>query len=154
MQEVTKTLKELFTNNEWGWKETTVGIRENEITFRRLEPTNLKTRFVGNETSIEFCKVTNILRTKNLARYGYNEVVGLNIWQLFKPRTDDRQDELNDLRQKIIDEVRRIIKASSRHLKDIRFSYAGNETFLDELDEDPPVLHCVMNIHCIFTDTS
>jgi len=147
MQEVTKTLIERLTTD---WALSGKGNQTN-ITFRRGEPADLTARFVPKKISIEALKTGTPVEKRTLKRSVFKELVALHIWQLVEPKYKDRIDDLYDLRQEVIDEIRRIIKLRQSTMTNIRFSYLSHEHYRDEVDAEPPVLHLIMILIAKYT---
>ena len=146
MQEVTKTLIEQL-ETDWNLSES---LHKQKITFRRGEPPDLATRFVPNSVSIEALKFTTPIVKRTSARSRFNEIISLNMWMIIEPKTQDAINDLLDERQKIVDEIRRIVKLRQRTMTNIRFSYLTTERYMDEYEAEPPVLRMNVLILCTY----
>ena len=144
MQDVAKTIIEQL-ETDWNLTDT---LAKAQVTFRRDEPANLSTRFMPKKISIETAKFTVPYRKRTLNRSEVNEIVTLTVWFLVAPKTDAQITVINDKKQEVIDEIRRIIKLRQRSMTDIRLSFASQERHINSLDDESPNMRVIISIKC------
>ena len=146
MQEPTKTIVELLQNN---WNDD-CGVAKSTIQFRRGEPLNLLDRFRQREITVEVCKLTKPTEQRTISSVKVTEIVAVNVWMIIRPKSDEQIATLLDKRQVIEDEIERILLANNRSATNINFVMLDDTRYMDDYESEPPVLHAVKHVACIY----
>lgn len=148
LQDPTKTIVDALEDN-WGEVQ---GIPKNYINFVRHEPLDLETRFAkGHRVSIEVRPITEPISKRSLARQTHKEVVGINVWVDISPITEKEKVATMDIRQKLKDEIDRILKLVQATLTDIRFAFPRSWQPIDNLGggDEKPYLRSLRYVVCL-----
>jgi len=145
MNDPAQSLKTLIESN---W--TLSSPSKNDITFRVGEPVNLAERFLKRNISIEFHRLRAVSQPRNKARTIIRELTPIHIWIRVTPATEHGKESKQTLRQAIIDHIKSIIKNNAESVTDIKYIYQGGDQHVDQLGDEPPVLHSVINVVCLY----
>lgn len=145
MNDPAQSLKTLIESN---W--TLTSPNADDITFRVGEPINLAERFLKRDISIEFHRLRAISQPRNKARTIIRELTPIHVWIRIKPATENGKTTAQSTRQTIIDHIKSIIKENAESATDIKYMYQGGDQHPDELGKEPPVLHSVINVVCLY----
>ena len=147
MDDPVKTLKTLL-EDEWLLTENAT-MKEN-IVFRTEQPIKPDTRFLSKNTSIEISQVASGANPRNEGRTVFRETIAINIWVRIAPPNEAGVATAVDNKRKLIEEVRRIVKANRHSASGIDFVYFGGDKSLNGLGEEPPFLRTAVDVVCIY----
>jgi hypothetical protein len=146
MDDPVKTLKTLL-ETDWSLDDTLAAER---IMFRTEEPLRPNTRFVSKNISVEIKSVASGATPRNEARTVFRETVAVDVWVRITPSTEAGKETALDNKRKLIEEIRRIVKAHRHRESNIDFKYFGGDKTLNGLGEEPPFFRTIANVVCIY----
>lgn len=149
MDEPTKTVKEALEDN-WAGSDITLEPRKGDITFLRGHPPDLTARYRKGRISIEVYNLSKPAEQRSVGLVTFRHIVAVDIWQSIHPQTEERIDTLLNERQNIEDEIERIILLKNSLLTNINFAAIGGTLYQDEYMGDPPSLHAVKQVECLY----
>lgn len=146
MQDASKTLIDAISADWAGW----VSLPKKELNFVQAPPTDSKMRFAGKQFSVECRKFSDSISKRSLGRSIHRETVHVDLWIDLIAISDDRKAELFVERQRMQDEVERIIKLRQRELTGIRFAFPRSWSFGDSFESAEPYLRCTLDVVCVY----
>jgi hypothetical protein len=144
MQSINKTVKELIENN---WSLTDKDTKASVITFRQGRTIKTKTKFQPHDIIIQVYSESGGARPRNLGRTHFTRMIAIDIIQKV-PSLEPERVEADDIQQALMDEVKRIIKANQHRVGDIEMKVFTGDTFIPNLEDNPPYLRVIINIGC------